>query len=143
MSQQLKLINRHTIRTRFSEVDAMGVVWHGNYVKYLEDGREAFGDEFNLGYFNVFEDGYMTPIVKVDIDYKHMVKYGEEVLIETEFVPTKAAKIVFHYRVYKVANNQLVLTAKSIQVFLNKNYELQITTPDFYEKWKEKWGVAS
>ncbi len=142
MTKRKILINRHTTRTRFSEVDAMGVVWHGNYVKYLEDGREAFGDEFDLGYFDVFEDGYMTPIVKIDIDYKHMIKYGEEVLIETEFIPTQAAKIIFHYKVYKVATNKLVLTAKSVQVFLNKNYELQVTVPEFYNKWKEKWGVA-
>jgi len=30
---------------RFSEVDSMGVVWHGNYIKYFEDGREAFGNK--------------------------------------------------------------------------------------------------
>ena len=28
---------------RFSEVDSMGVVWHGNYAKYFEDAREEFG----------------------------------------------------------------------------------------------------
>ena len=28
------------IDIRFSEVDSMGVVWHGSFVKYLEDGRE-------------------------------------------------------------------------------------------------------
>ena len=31
------------VRVRFSEVDAMGVVWHGNYLKYFEDGREKLG----------------------------------------------------------------------------------------------------
>ena len=43
-----ELINRSKIEVRFSEVDSMSVVWHGNYVKYLEDGREAFGKEFGL-----------------------------------------------------------------------------------------------
>ena len=38
------------IRVRFSEVDSMGVVWHGNYLKYFEDGREAFGRKHGLGY---------------------------------------------------------------------------------------------
>ena len=34
---------------RFSEVDSMGVVWHGNYAKYFEDAREEFGRKYDLG----------------------------------------------------------------------------------------------
>ena len=37
------LINQTRIRVRFSEVDSMQIVWHGEYVRYFEDGREAFG----------------------------------------------------------------------------------------------------
>ena len=36
------------IEVPFYDVDPMSVVWHGNYVKYLEDGREAFGNQFQL-----------------------------------------------------------------------------------------------
>ena len=42
------LISEIEIDIRFSETDAMGVVWHGNYLKFFEDGREAFGKEFGL-----------------------------------------------------------------------------------------------
>lgn len=31
------------IKVRFSDTDAMGVVWHGNYLRFFEDAREAFG----------------------------------------------------------------------------------------------------
>ena len=34
------------IRVKFSEMDAMLRVWHGNYVKYFEDGRESFGRHY-------------------------------------------------------------------------------------------------
>ena len=37
------LTNRTTFRVRFSEIDSMQIVWHGEYVRYFEDGREAFG----------------------------------------------------------------------------------------------------
>ena len=36
------LTNRTTFRVRFSEIDSMQIVWHGEYVRYFEDGREAF-----------------------------------------------------------------------------------------------------
>ena len=35
---------------RFSETDAMGVVWHGNYLKFFEDAREYFGHKFGMSY---------------------------------------------------------------------------------------------
>lgn len=30
------------VRIRFNETDPLGIVWHGNYIVYFEDGREAF-----------------------------------------------------------------------------------------------------
>ncbi len=42
--QVAALTNRTTFRVRFSEIDSMQIVWHGEYVRYFEDGREAFGN---------------------------------------------------------------------------------------------------
>ena len=80
------LTNRTTTLIRFCEVDSLGIVWHGNYVKYLEDGREAFGHEFGLGYNDVYDFGLLIPIIKLDIDFKLPVRYGDEIVIETTFV---------------------------------------------------------
>ena len=52
------------IPIKFSEVDSLRVVWHGNYVRYFEDGREAFGRQYGLGYLDIFENGNLAvPIV--------------------------------------------------------------------------------
>ena len=44
------LISELEIKIRFSETDAMGIVWHGNYIKYMEDGREDWGKNHGLSY---------------------------------------------------------------------------------------------
>ena len=46
------------ITVRFSETDPLGIVWHGNYIKYFEDGREAFGRKYGISYLNVEREGY-------------------------------------------------------------------------------------
>ena len=46
------LIDRTTIKVRFSEIDSMQIVWHGEYVRYFEDGRESFGKHYGLGYMD-------------------------------------------------------------------------------------------
>ncbi len=126
---------------RFSEVDAMGIVWHGNFVKYMEDGRESFGQSFGLGYYDLFEQGLMVPLVKMDIDYKLQLKYGEGIIIETTWENCDAAKILFRYRILRKTDQAVLMTARTTQVFLNKQGELELCNPEFYLEWKRKNGV--
>ncbi|HRS08637.1 MAG TPA: acyl-CoA thioesterase, partial [Bacteroidia bacterium] len=58
------------IKVRFSDTDAMGVVWHGNYLRFFEDAREAFGIKYGLTYLDVYHRGYFTPIVKSSVEHK-------------------------------------------------------------------------
>ena len=59
-----------SIRVRFSEVDSMQVVWHGVYVRYFEDGREAFGRTYpGIGYMDFYRNGYTAPIVDMQLQY--------------------------------------------------------------------------
>ena len=89
------------IRVRFSEVDSMRIVWHGNYLKYFEDGRESFGARYNLGYLDVYKHNVMIPLVKVVCDYKRPLAYGDTAVIETRFINHDAAKIVFEYTIFR------------------------------------------
>ncbi len=132
-----QLVNHTKVDVRFSEVDALGIVWHGHYIKFFEDGREAFGKQYELGYLDVYKQGFATPLVNISVDFKKTVKYGEQLLIETTFINTPASKIIFQYKIYRLSDNQLVATGESIQVFITLEHELHITLPDFFEKWKK------
>lgn len=136
------LVNRTTIRVRFSEVDAMAIVWHGNYVKYLEDGRETFGLEHGVGYNEIYALGYTTPIVKMELSYLRPVKYGEEVEIETRFVNSEAAKLIFDYRIYRKSDQEVVLKARTVQVFLDLDGNMELNNPAFFQQWKESKGLV-
>lgn len=127
------------IDIRFSETDAMGVVWHGNYLKFFEDGREAFGKEHNLDYLHIFDQGFFTPIVKSEIDHKAPVYYGQKISITTRYIPSKSAKIMFEYEVLNLTSKQICAVGKTMQVFLNKETRLlELLTPDFYKEWKSQ-----
>lgn len=140
---RIELINRKEISVRFSEVDSLQIVWHGNYVKYFEDGREAFGKEFGLGYLDVYKNGLLIPVVKIECEYKHPVKYGDKIIVETKYINCEEAKIQFQYSIFRELDNKLVATGKSIQVFLDNSYELFLTLPPFYEKWKQEMGLLT
>ena len=57
----------HIIQVPFFDVDPMRIVWHGNYVKYLEVARCAFLDSIGYGYDEMGRRGFSWPIVKMDL----------------------------------------------------------------------------
>ena len=74
------LTDRTTVKVRFSEIDSMQIVWHGEYVRYFEDGRESFGKRYGLGYMDIYGEGYMVPIVDLNCQFKQPQSFGEESL---------------------------------------------------------------
>ncbi|WP_075559535.1 acyl-CoA thioesterase [Parabacteroides timonensis] len=140
--QEAALTNRTNLRVRFSEVDSMEVVWHGEYVRYMEDGREAFGRQYGIGYTDIRDAGYVVPIVELDVQYKQFLKYGESAIVETRYIRTDAAKILFEYIIFRESDETVVATGSSVQVFVNKATGLlELNNPDFYKMWKEKWEI--
>lgn len=131
------------VTVRFNEADPLGIVWHGHYIRYFEDGREAFGAKYRLRYLDIFEFGYTVPVVNVECNYKRPLRYGDTVMIETRYVPTEAAKIRFEYTLYNAATREVVCTGASVQVFLDKEQSvLQLTVPPFFAEWKKMWGLV-
>jgi acyl-CoA thioester hydrolase len=126
---------------RFSEVDSMQIVWHGHYVKYMEEGREDFGRKYGINYMLIKAKGYMAPLVKLTCEFKKTVSYDDKVIVETRFVDSDAAKITYTFRIFRVSDQELVATGESVQVFLDMNSELVLTIPPFFDEWKKKWGL--
>lgn len=134
-----KLTMSYEFRVRFNETDPLGIVWHGNYIKYFEDGREAFGRKYGISYLDVQAAGYTTPIVKTTCEHKKSLRYGETGRIETSLVDTAAAKMIFLFKIYN-EQNELVCTGETTQVFVDDKGDLSLTYPYFFEKWKAALG---
>lgn len=130
----------HNIRIRFNETDPLGIVWHGYYITYFEDGREAFGREHGISYLDVQNNGFTTPIVKSSCEHKLSLRYGDVARIETTFVDSPAAKMIFRYKIFDPQDN-VVCTGETVQVFLDSNGNLSLNLPPFFETWKRKVGL--
>lgn len=131
----------HVFSVRFSEVDSMNIVWHGSYSLYFEDAREEFGRLYGLGYLDIFGNGYYAPLVELSFKYKKPIVYGMECRVDITYRPTEAAKIVFEYEIRNNQTDELLATGKTIQVFMDKEYQLVWINPPFYQDWKQYHGV--
>lgn len=133
---------QHTteLEVKFSEADPLGIVWHGHYIRYFEDGREAFGEEYGLKYLDFYRSNIVVPIVNIQCDYKRILRYGHKIRLETTYEDTAAAKLLFHYKVFDAATNEQVASGSSMQVFMHRDsLELMLYLPQFMTDWKKKW----
>lgn len=132
------------VRVRFSESDAMGVVWHGNYLKYFEDGREKLGETYLMTYLDIASKGYFVPIVHVDVKYKSPITFGQRIKVVCRLIESQSAKIIHEYEVWNLDKNIVSCEGRTEQVFLRQETnELELYYPEFYKDWKSKlnWQV--
>ncbi|WP_417887456.1 acyl-CoA thioesterase [Zunongwangia sp.] len=131
-----ELITQTKLQVRFSECDSLQIVWHGNYLKYFEEGREDFARKHGISYLDAKQNGVATPIVKSCCEHKLPLKYADVFTVETTFVNTNAAKIIYKYRIFKA--EQLICTGETVQVFIDEKGELVLNNPSFFLDWKKK-----
>ena len=126
----------------FHDLDPMGVVWHGNYVASMEEVREAFLEKYELGYLKMLDEGYVEPVTNININYKNSFVYGDTMLLEITYKPTKTARLEFEYKFFRKSDGMLMTEASSTQHFVRRaNNELEYSRPDFYTNWQKKWDV--
>jgi len=124
-------------RVRFEEVDLMGIVWHGRYAGYFEDGRVALGHKYGISYSDFIRHGNPAPIREVNIEYVEPLFFEDEIEIEAILHWSEAARINFEYIVSKNGNN--VCTGYTVQLMLDDKLELLLAPPPFYLDFMEKW----
>ncbi|MBR6177178.1 MAG: acyl-CoA thioesterase [Bacteroidales bacterium] len=126
----------------FYDLDAIQMVWHGNYVKYMENAREAFGAKYGLEYLHIFNSGYTAPMVDMHIKYRNSARIGDILKIKITYVPTKAAKLVFQYIITRPKDNAVIIEADTTQLFVSRSGVFELSNPDFIVEWKNRWNIS-
>jgi acyl-CoA thioester hydrolase len=134
------LRHTETARVRFNETDPLGIVWHGHYIVYFEDGREAFGRQHGLTYLDIQNSGFTTPIVKTSTEHFLPLRYGETFTVETTYINSNAAKLIYKYKIFN-QEGKLACSGETTQVFLDNEGNLCLYLPEFFQQWKEKVGL--
>jgi len=128
-------------RVRFEEVDALGIVWHGRYASYFEDARSALGENFGIGYLDLYRNGIVAPIKKLHMDYHHPLTFPEEFTIEGMLHWSDAARINYEF-IIRDQRDEIATTGYSVQVLLDRENNLYMVMPPFYRDFCNRWKAG-
>lgn len=108
-----------TVETKFKvefyDVDAMRIVWHGNYIQFMEKSRCALLDAIGYNYNEMINDGFMFPMVAVKIKYRHSFAYGDTVRAKATLVEWEN-RLKIAYEFYNEKTGKLCTKAESTQM---------------------------
>jgi len=125
-------------RVRFSDVDPMGVAWHGRYPLYFEEGFAALGRLCGLSYTDFFHAKLMAPIVELHIDYFESLYLDEEFTIQASLVWHEGARINIEYRLIK-ANGALACSGYTVELLVERNGEPCMASPPLLNECRRRW----
>ena len=103
------------IKAEFYDVDSLRVVWHGNYVKYLELARSALLDMIGYNYREMEEDGIAWPIVTIQIKYVRPIVLGQEVMARATLLEYEH-RIKVAYVLSDAAAGTVLCKAETVQM---------------------------
>lgn len=119
-STSLMISHKISVRVRYGETDQMGVVYHGNYVKYLEMGRIEWLRELGISYRDMEESGIMLPVISICLNYKKSARYDDVIQVTTELKQLPTASIEFDYKITN-EEGELLTTATAKLAFIDMN----------------------
>lgn len=118
--------------TSFHDTDAMGVVWHGNYLKFFEKAREALFQKFNYGYQEMIDSGYLWPIVDTRIKYISP-SIAEQTLKIVATLVEYEHRIKINYLILDAKTEKKMTSGYTIQVAVSAStQEMSFITPQIF-----------
>jgi len=129
-----------TLNVRFQEVDSLRIVWHGHYLTYFEEGRNAFGRQYEFGYPDIMSAGYVVPLVHAEVDYFAPARFEDELTVIARLHPERAARVTFTYLILGPTGRKLA-SGLTTQCFTDLEGNLVLTRPAFYEGFLAAWDA--
>ena len=104
-----------TAKIQFYDVDAMQVVWHGNYARFLELARCALLEKIGYSYPEMARSGYFWPVVDMRIKYVRPVRMAQQIRLTATLLEYEN-RLRIDYRIVDVASGELLSKAQTTQL---------------------------
>ncbi|KIY20646.1 MULTISPECIES: acyl-CoA thioesterase [Mesobacillus] len=134
-------ISSREIEVRYAETDQMGVVYHANYLVWMELGRTQLIKELGFNYAEMEKDGIISPVLDIQASYKRPLRYGDTAIIKTWVEEYDGIRSVYKYEIFN-GEGELALTGSSKHVCVKKDSFRPVSLKRKYPDWHEAYLKA-
>jgi acyl-CoA thioester hydrolase len=116
-------LNRSPVKIRaiYADTDAMGIVYHTNYIRWFESGRTELLRDMGIVYSEMEAAGFNLPLTEVHCHYYLPAHYDETVLVETEIAYVKWVSIKFTYVIWDERREKLLTEGYTVHACTDRS----------------------
>ncbi len=125
------------IRVLFADTDGMGIVYHTNYIKWFEIGRNEYLRQIGFPYSVLEKDKFWLPVASVECFFKMPAYYDDVLEISSWIGALKAATVVINYEIHRKATGELLVTGHTKHAITDdklKPVRFKTYRPDLYKR---------
>ena len=123
-------MHKYEVKVFHADTDCYKVVWHGNYLRYLEQARCDFVKSHDKNLNGLEEEGILTPVINIEIKYKHAAVLYDDLVVETSVLEAKGIRLTFLQKILKKNTDILVIEAKVTCTLTNNEGKLLRKMPE-------------
>ena len=116
----------------------MGVVYHANYLVWMEIGRTRLISELGFTYAGLEEQGYLSPVIDLSIQYKAAMRYGQVATVRTWVESHGKLRTVYGYEILH-EDGTVAATATSEHILVKKDSFRPIALSKIDPVWDAKY----
>ena len=119
------LSNFTKVRVLYADTDAMGVVYHTNYIRWFELGRNELMRQLGVAYTELEKLSLNLPLTKVSCNYLISARYDQLLTIETKYDYIKRASIRFNSKIWDENREKLLVEGYTIHACTNNEGKIR------------------
>lgn len=131
-------VSEKQIEIRYAETDQMGVVYHANYIIWLEVGRSQLLKDLGFSYAALEKMGYVSPVLDISVQYKKALRYGQIATVRTWIHEHGKLRTTYAYEILH-EDGSIAATAKSIHTLLRKEDFRPVALSKINADWDAKY----
>lgn len=131
-------VSEKQIEIRYAETDQMGVVYHANYLVWMEIGRTQLVKDAGFNYAGLEEQGYISPVLDLSIQYKKAMRYGQVATVRTWVETHSKLKTVYGYEILH-EDGSIAATATSLHTLVKKDNFRPVALSKIDPEWDAKY----
>jgi acyl-CoA thioester hydrolase len=129
MRKHSSISEQISCQVAFHDVDLAQVVWHGHYLRYLENARWALMRTLDFDLATMMASGYLWPIVDLRVKYVRTANFEDRLNVRASLVEWQQ-RMVINYLITDERDGARVARAQTTQVAVRaESKELQLTLP--------------
>ena len=128
------------VRVLYADTDAMGVVYHTNYIRWFEIGRNEYLRQLGFPYVELEADSIWLPLSSVFCEYKKAARYDDVIEIAAWVDEMTFATITIAYELTRKSDGEILVTGYSVHAITDDKLNLirlSKVHPEFHAALKD------